>query len=77
MINNINPKTNPVTTFLGVFLMVISIGMLIVPMFYEVKETLDWWLPATIGVVGLSLLLIPDDLKGGLKKLINRKSDSI
>jgi hypothetical protein len=77
MINNLNPKMNPVTTLLGLLLIVISVGMLIVPIFYEVKESLSYWIPGSIGIVGLCLLLIPDDLKGALKKLVNRKSEEI
>lgn len=76
-IKNVNPKSNPVTTFLGLFLIVITIGMFVVPLFYEVKEDLNYWIPGSIGIVGLALLLVPDDLSGALKKLINRKSDQL
>lgn len=77
MMQNINPKINPVTTFLGLFLIVIATAMFIVPLFYEVKETLNYWIPGFIGIIAMCLLLVPDDLKGALKKLINRKSEQL
>ena len=77
MLKNANPKSNPVTTFLGLFLIVISVGMFIVPLFYEVKEELNYWIPGSIGVVGLMLLLIPDDFKGALRVLAKRKGEEL
>jgi hypothetical protein len=45
------------------------------PLLYEPKTQIDIYYPITIGTVGLCLLVIPDDLKGALKKLIKNKSE--
>lgn len=76
-LKNINPSNNPITTFLGLFLIVVATGMFLVPMFYEVKEDLNYWIPGGIGIVGLMLLLIPDDLKGALRTLAKRKGEEL
>ena len=77
MINNINPLKNPFTTITGIVLIFISLGMFISPMFIEIKESVDVSVASGIGIVGLALVLVPDDLKGGLVKLIGRKSDDL
>lgn len=74
---NINPKINPITTTLGTILMIVSLVMFISPMYIEVKEDINYWIPGSIGVIGLSLLLIPDDLKGALRTFISRKSNEV
>lgn len=74
---NIDPRTNPVTTILGAMLCMVSLVMFAAPMFVTVKETLNYWIPGSIGFVGLCLLLIPDDFKGWLSKIGSRKSEQI
>lgn len=44
-------------------------------MLYEPKTEIDIYYPISIGIVGLCLLVIPDDLKGALRKLIKKKSE--
>lgn len=75
--NNINPKLNPITTIAGIILLTISLGMFTAPMFVEIKQQLNYWIPGSIGIVGLCLLLIPDDLKGALRNFITKKSDTL
>jgi len=77
MKNNINPSKNPITTLIGVMFLLISIVMLIIPMFFEVKTDTPYWIPGTGIVLGLILLLIPDDLKGALRKVLTKKTDQI
>lgn len=71
---NLNPKINPVTTILGTALIVTAIIMFIAPLFVAIKDDLDYRIPSWIGGIGLCLLLIPDDVKGALRKLLARKS---
>lgn len=77
MINNINPLKNPVTTLLGMLLLVIAIGMFIVPMFYEVKETLNYWIPTGIGLLGICFLLVPDAVVSALRALVAKKGGEL
>lgn len=77
MINNINPLKNPVTTVLGMLLLVIAIGMFIVPMFYEVKEQLNYWIPTGIGLLGICFLLIPDAVISALRALVAKKGGEL
>lgn len=77
MIKNINIKENPVTTILGVILLLVGIGIFIIPLFIVLKAEVVIYIPIGISIIGLCLLLIPDDLKGALSKLVNRKADSI
>lgn len=77
MVKNINPFKNPVTTLLGMLLLVIAIGMFIVPMFYEVKETLNYWIPTGIGLLGICFLLIPDAVVSALRALVAKKGGEL
>jgi hypothetical protein len=74
---NLNPKINPVTTIMGAGLIITCLVMFITPMFVAVKVELNYWIPGSIGIIGLSLLLIPDDLRGALRKFIGRKSQQL
>lgn len=74
---NLNPKLNPVTTTLGTGLIITCLVMFIAPMFVSVKSDLNYWIPGSIGIIGLCLLLIPDDLRGALRKFIGKKSEQL
>lgn len=75
VVNNVDPQKNPITTYLGALMIILSIGMFILPMIYTVKEDLPTYVPLSIGTIGLSLLLIPDDLKKALKRFLNKKAN--
>lgn len=74
---NINPKTNPVTTYIGIIFLLVALAIFTLPMFIQVKEQQPLWIPSSIGLLGLCLLLIPDDIRGALRKIISRKSEQI
>lgn len=71
---NLDPRHNPVSSYLGALLIVVSLGMFIVPLFYTVKEQLHYTIPTGIGIIGLGLLLIPDDFKRAFKRFLNTKA---
>ena len=73
MIDNVNPKQNPITTIIGGVLIIVSLILFIVPVFVETVEEVNWYMPTGIGVVGILLLLSPDTLLG----IIKAKSDKI
>jgi hypothetical protein len=66
---------NPITTICGLICFFYSLVLIGLPLVYETYAQIDIYYPACIGIVGLCLLVIPDDLKGALKKLIQKKSE--
>lgn len=80
MKNNINPKTNPITTILGAVLLTIGLGSFIMPMFLELREDLNIYLKAAFTLSGFLCLLAPDALVGivtdALKKFLSNKNNA-
>lgn len=80
MKNNLNPKTNPITTILGAVLLTIGLGTFIMPMFLSVKEDLNIYLKSALTLGGFLCLLAPDALVGivtdALKKFLSNKGNA-
>lgn len=72
---NISLFHNPITTICGFICFFYSLVLIGLPLVYETFTEIDIYYPAGIGVIGLCLLVIPDDLKGALRKFINKKSE--
>lgn len=76
---NINPKRNPVTTFLGGVFIAISAGMFIikylVPAFVVLKQEIpfEWYGPIIPLAIGILLVFINDDY---FARIFNR-ADSV
>lgn len=81
MIKHINPKNNPYTSITGFMFIAVAIVMFLAPLFVEIKTELNYWIPAWIGIIGLSLLLVPDYfivvLKTFITKFFARKADEL
>lgn len=75
ILKNMHLGVNPITTILGLIFIIVSLVMFCAPLINN--TTFDIKVPTGIGVLGLVLLLIPDDLKGALSKILNRKSEQI
>jgi sRNA-binding carbon storage regulator CsrA len=80
MKNNLNPKTNPITTILGAVLLTIGLGSFVMPMFLELREDLNIYLKAAFTLSGFLCLLAPDALVGivtdALKKFLSNKNNA-
>jgi hypothetical protein len=72
---NINLLDNPVTTICGLICFFYSLVLIGLPLVYETFAEIDIRYSVGIGIIGLCLLIIPDDVKGALRKLINKKSE--
>ncbi len=72
---NINLLDNPVTTICGLICFFYSLVLIGLPLVYETFSEIDIYYSAGLGIIGLCLLIIPDDVKGALRKLINKKSE--
>lgn len=72
---NLSIIHNPITTICGFICFFYSLVLIGLPLVYETFAEIDIYYPAGIGIVGLCLLVIPDDLKGALRKFINKKSE--
>jgi hypothetical protein len=72
---NINLLDNPVTTICGLICFFYSLVLIGLPLVYETFAEIDIYYSAGLGIIGLCLLIIPDDVKGALRKLINKKSE--
>jgi hypothetical protein len=73
---NLNPKKNPFTSYLGMVMSCVSMLMFTAPLFFTLKKDMYdlWYVPTAIGCVGLLLLLSPDTLVSLIVKLFERKS---
>lgn len=72
---NISILNNPITTICGFVCFFYSLFLIGYPVLYEPKVQIDIYYPIGIGIFGVCLLVIPDDLKGVLRKFINKKSE--
>lgn len=72
---NLSIIHNPITTICGFICFFYSLVLIGLPLVYETFAEIDIYYPIGIGIVGLCLLVIPDDLKGALRKFINKKSE--
>lgn len=72
---NLSIIHNPITTICGFICFFYSLVLIGLPLVYETFAEIDIYYPIGIGIVGLCLLVIPDDLKGALQKFINKKSE--
>ena len=72
---NISILDNPITTICGFICFFYSLFLIGFPLLYETKSEIDIYYPIGVGVVGLCLLVIPDDLKGALRRIIQKKSE--
>ena len=69
---NTNLKNNPITTLIGFIFSLVGLGMLIIPMFYTVKTSLEWYVPSALIVMGAVLIVSPDDFLSIVKKGTNK-----
>lgn len=86
IIQNVNPKRNPVTSVLGCVFVVISGGMYIikymVPAFFMLKQEIpfDWYTPILPLLIGLVLIFINDDYFARIfnraDKVVGKKTDT-
>ena len=73
MKTNVSFKENPITTIIGLILIIVSVLLLVLPYFMELKEDVEWYIPAVIGAIGILFLLAPDKLVS----IVVSKSDKI
>ena len=66
--DNASIKKNPITTVIGLILILISIGLFVAPYFFELKQVVESLEIAVIGGVGLLLVLAPDKLVSIIQK---------
>lgn len=74
---NVSFKNHPVTTALGVIFILFALVLFVAPVFYEVKSQLEWWLPASLLVLGLLLIGSPDTLFASLNKVVDKKAGEL
>ncbi len=72
---NISVEHNPITTICGFILLFYSLFLMAFPLLYETKSEIDIYYPVGIGVFGVCLLVIPDDLKTALTFFVKKKSE--
>jgi multidrug efflux pump subunit AcrB len=74
---NVNLKKDPITTILGMLLVLAAVLVVLAPAFVDVKKdfTAMWWIPAIIGGVGVLLMLSPDTIVRGANKGIDKYTE--
>jgi hypothetical protein len=65
---NASIKKNPVTSIIGLILIVIATGLFTIPYFYDLKQEVDSTKLLGMGAIGLLLVLAPDELLGIIKR---------
>lgn len=86
IIDNANPKRNPVTTLLGSLFVIVSLGMYIVkywvPAFFQLKQEIpfEWYTPILPLLIGIVLLFINDEYFSRIfnraDKVVGKKTDT-
>jgi hypothetical protein len=71
---NISILENPITTICGFICFFYSLVLIGLPLVYETFATIDIRYPIGIGICGLCLLIIPDDIKKLLTYFVKKKS---
>jgi hypothetical protein len=74
---NVSFKNHPVTTALGILFVSFSLVLFTAPVFFEVKSQLEWWLPASLLILGLLLIGSPDTLFASLSKVVDKKAGEV
>jgi hypothetical protein len=72
---NISIEHNPITTICGFICFFYSLILIGLPLVYETFAQIDIYYSIGIGIVGLCLLIVPDDLKKALTNLVKKKSE--
>lgn len=73
MATNVNFKENPITTSLGIILIIIGVALITLPYFVDLKEPVQWYIPTGLFGVGVLFLLAPDKLVS----IVVSKSDKL
>lgn len=86
VIDNANPKRNPVTTLLGSLFVIVSLGMYVVkywvPAFFQLKQEIpfEWYTPILPLLIGIILLFINDEYFARIfnraDKVVGKKTDT-
>lgn len=86
LIENANPKRNPMTSWPGVLFILISAGMFIVqyivPVFFVLKQEIPyaWWVPIVPLGIGILLIFINDQyferIFTRVDKVASKKTDT-
>ena len=71
---NANFNKDKVTTLLGLILVLSALAVLLLPVFINVKKDMIdiWYLPASIGGIGVLLIISPDTIIRGANKGIDK-----
>jgi predicted membrane channel-forming protein YqfA (hemolysin III family) len=69
LITNANPKHNPITTGIGIVLLIISALLFIVPYFVKLEQPVAWWAPIIPFGLGLLGVFMNDET---FNKILNR-----
>jgi hypothetical protein len=79
MLENANPKTNPITTILGIVMCTIALCMWVAPMFVTLKKDISdsWYIPTGILMAGLLLIIAPDKVGAAISKFMDKEADKI
>lgn len=86
IMQNVNPKRNPVTTILGALFMLVSLLMYgvkyIMPVFVVFKQDVpyEWWTPIIPLLIGVVLAFINDEYFARIfnraDKVVSKKTDT-
>jgi hypothetical protein len=71
---NIKPNY---TTAVGIAILFIGVTIFLIPMFWTVKETIEWYVPTLFCVGGILLWLAPDKLIGIVSKAGDKAADKL
>ena len=72
---NLSIEHNPITTICGFICFFYSLFLMAFPLLYETKSEIDIYYSVGIGMFGICLLVIPDDIKSALIFFVKKKSE--
>ena len=68
-----NAQDEKITTIFGILFLLADLVYLIAPMFIKKEVETSWLVIGIVGLLGLGLILAPDDLYGLLSKKVSDK----
>jgi hypothetical protein len=66
--DNASIKKNPITTIIGLILIVAAVALFVIPYFMDLKQEVDSFKLVVLGAIGLLLVLAPDKLIAIIEK---------
>lgn len=77
LIKNADPRSNPVTTGLGILALIVGLTLLFLHLFVETKQPIEKMYIGVAFAAAVVFLVIPDKFKKAAGRVVDRKSKEL